>query len=71
MSNPTVAEDVVARLHGAAMLITTYNVGELSALCGVMGAKAERLPVFHIVGAPSMRLARTRRPIAPAARGAA
>ena len=45
------------------MLTTTYNVGELSALCGVMGAKAEKLPVFHLVGAPSTRLARTRRPM--------
>src|SRR5208337_1603151 len=55
--------DGYARIHGAAMLTTTYNVGELSALCGVMGAKAERLPVFHVVGAPSTRLARTRRPM--------
>jgi hypothetical protein len=32
------------------MLITTYAVGEMSALNGVMGAKAERSCVFHIVG---------------------
>src|SRR6201993_2089175 len=35
------------------MLVTTYGVGELSALNGVMGAKAERSLVFHIVGMPS------------------
>jgi indolepyruvate decarboxylase len=31
-------------------------VGELSALNGVMGARAQRLPVFHIVGAPSTKI---------------
>jgi indolepyruvate decarboxylase len=35
------------------MLATTYGVGELSAINGVMGAKAERSPVFHVVGMPS------------------
>jgi indolepyruvate decarboxylase len=35
------------------MLATTYGVGELSALNGVMGAKAERSLVFHVVGMPS------------------
>ena len=35
------------------MLATTYGVGELSAMNGVMGAKAERSLVFHVVGMPS------------------
>src|SRR5260370_8438030 len=35
------------------MLVTTYGVGELSALNGVMGAKAERSLIFHVVGMPS------------------
>jgi indolepyruvate decarboxylase len=35
------------------MVATTYGVGELSALNGVMGAKAERSLVFHVVGMPS------------------
>jgi indolepyruvate decarboxylase len=35
------------------MLATTYGVGELSALNGVMGAKAEHSLVFHLVGTPS------------------
>jgi indolepyruvate decarboxylase len=35
------------------MLATTYGVGELSALNGVMGAKAEKSLVFHVVGMPS------------------
>ena len=47
------AADGYARIRGAAMLATTYGVGELSALNGVMGAKAERSLVFHVVGMPS------------------
>src|SRR5262249_10118965 len=43
------------------MLLTTYAVGELSALNGVMGAKAERSCVFHLVGMPTMRHQRVRR----------
>jgi len=39
-------------------LSTTYGVGELSALNGVMGSRAHRLPVFHIVGMPSERIQR-------------
>ena len=31
-------------------------MGELSALNGVMGSMAERLPVFHLVGTPSQRI---------------
>ena len=36
-----------------AALVTTFGVGELSALNGVAGSFAERLPVVHIVGVPS------------------
>jgi len=31
-------------------VVTTYGVGELSALNGIAGAYAESLPVIHIVG---------------------
>ena len=51
--NASYAADGYARIRGAAMLATTYGVGELSALNGVMGAKAERSLVFHVVGMPS------------------
>ena len=54
--NAAYAADGYARVRGAAMLSTTYGVGELSAINGVMGAKAHRLPVFHIVGMPSERI---------------
>jgi indolepyruvate decarboxylase len=49
------AADGYARVRGCSMLMTTYAVGELSALNGVMGAKAERSCVFHIVGMQTMR----------------
>jgi indolepyruvate decarboxylase len=51
--NASYAADGYARVRGAAMLSTTYAVGELSAINGVMGAKAERSLVFHVVGMPS------------------
>lgn len=56
--NAAYASDGYARIRGAAILTTTYGVGELSAINGVMGAKAHRLPVFHIVGMPSERIQR-------------
>src|SRR5271166_2002259 len=49
------AGDGYARVRGCAMLMTTYAVGELSALNGVMGAKAEHSCVFHLVGMQTMR----------------
>src|SRR3954466_13846007 len=54
------AADGYARVRGCSMLMTTYAVGELSALNGVMGARAERSCVFHVVGMPSMRKQRAR-----------
>src|ERR1700685_4293906 len=51
--NASYAADGYARIRGAAMLTTTYGVGELSAINGVMGAKSERSRVFHVVGMPS------------------
>lgn len=54
--NAAYAADGYARIKGVSILSTTYGVGELSAINGVMGARAQRLPVFHIVGAPSTRI---------------
>lgn len=47
------AADGYARINGAGALLTTYGVGELSAINGIAGACAEHLPVIHVVGAPS------------------
>ncbi|KIY68669.1 pyruvate decarboxylase [Cylindrobasidium torrendii FP15055 ss-10] len=38
---------------GVGVLLTTYGVGELSALNGISGSFAEMSPVVHIVGVPS------------------
>jgi indolepyruvate decarboxylase len=56
--NASYAADGYARVRGAAILSTTYGVGELSAINGVMGCKAHRVPVFHLVGMPSERIQR-------------
>jgi len=56
--NAAYAADGYARRRGAGIVCTTYGVGELSALNGLMGAMAERLPVFHLVGTPSQRIVR-------------
>lgn len=50
--NAAYAADGYARVQGFGALLTTYGVGELSALNGVAGSFAERVPVLHIVGAP-------------------
>jgi len=59
--NASYAADGYARVRGAAMLATTYAVGELSAINGVMGAKAEHSLVFHVVGMPSYQNQRLRK----------
>ncbi|XVU23824.1 thiamine pyrophosphate-binding protein [Actinoplanes sp. CA-054009] len=46
------AADAYARSRGLAALITTYGVGELSAINAVAGSAAEDAPVLHIVGSP-------------------
>lgn len=51
--NAAYAADGYARVNGMGALITTFGVGELSALNGVAGAFAEHVPVVHIVGCPS------------------
>ncbi|CAB3774764.1 alpha-keto acid decarboxylase family protein [Paraburkholderia humisilvae] len=50
--NAAYAADGYARCRGAGAILTTYGVGELSAINGLAGSYAERLPVLHIVGAP-------------------
>lgn len=50
--NAAYAADGYARQSGAAALLTTYGVGELSAINGIAGAYAEHVPILHIVGSP-------------------
>lgn len=51
--NAAYAADGYARVKGISAMITTFGVGELSAINGVAGAFAEHVPVVHIVGCPS------------------
>ncbi|KAG0126891.1 thiamine diphosphate-binding protein [Tuber indicum] len=51
--NAAYAADGYARIKGISALITTFGVGELSALAGVAGSFSEHVPVVHIVGIPN------------------
>lgn len=51
--NAAYAADGYGRCNGAAALLTTFGVGELSAINGIAGSYAEYVPVIHIVGAPA------------------
>ncbi|KAG5983888.1 hypothetical protein E4U55_006873 [Claviceps digitariae] len=51
--NAAYAADGYARVNKIGALITTFGVGELSAINGVAGACSEHIPVVHIVGYPS------------------
>lgn len=53
--NAAYMADGYARQRGFGALTTTYGVGELSALNGVAGSAAERVPVLHIAGATSTK----------------
>ncbi|WP_213133698.1 alpha-keto acid decarboxylase family protein [Citrobacter sp. FP75] len=50
--NAAYAADGYARVAGAGALLTTFGVGELSAINGLAGSYAEFVPVLQIVGAP-------------------
>src|ERR1700749_882383 len=49
--NAAYAADGYARIKGFAAVCTTYGVG---ALTGIPGSFPEHLPVFHLLGAPTM-----------------
>lgn len=51
--NAGYAADAYARIKGVGALITTFGVGELSAINAIAGAYAELAPVVHIVGTPA------------------
>ncbi|KNG90680.1 pyruvate decarboxylase [Aspergillus nomiae NRRL 13137] len=50
--NAGYAADGYARVKGIGALVTTFGVGELSAINAVAGSYAEMAPVVHIVGTP-------------------
>ncbi|KAJ8115241.1 hypothetical protein OPT61_g3066 [Boeremia exigua] len=51
--NAGYAADGYSRIRGIGALVTTFGVGELSAINAIAGAYAERAPLIHIVGTPS------------------
>ncbi len=53
--NAGYAADGYARERGFGALVTTYGVGELSAMNAIAGSYAENVPVIHIVGVPSSK----------------
>ncbi|MTH96016.1 alpha-keto acid decarboxylase family protein [Roseibium sp. RKSG952] len=61
--NAAYAADGYARIKGVGAVATTYGVGELSALSGIAGSYAEHVPIFHLVGAPSMSARDNRLPV--------
>jgi indolepyruvate decarboxylase len=58
--NAAYAADGYARIRGIGAFASTYGVGELSAINGVAGAFAERVPVVVITGSPATINFRTR-----------
>ncbi|KAF4456868.1 hypothetical protein F53441_1079 [Fusarium austroafricanum] len=54
--NAAYAADAYSRIQNLSAVITTFGVGELSAINAIAGAYAERAPVIHIVGAPARSL---------------
>lgn len=54
--NAGYAADGYARINGFGALVTTYGVGELSAINAVAGSYAENIPVIHIVGIPKTQM---------------
>ncbi|WP_334758327.1 thiamine pyrophosphate-binding protein [Nostoc sp.] len=54
--NASYAADGYGRINGVAALVTTFGVGELSAINGVAGAYAEHVPVITITRSPATKI---------------
>ncbi|KAF2993889.1 hypothetical protein E8E13_002358 [Curvularia kusanoi] len=61
--NAGYAADGYSRIRGIGALVTTFGVGELSAINAIAGAYAERAPVVHIVGTPDRETQDKRMPV--------
>jgi TPP-dependent 2-oxoacid decarboxylase len=51
--NAGYAADGYGRARGMGALLTTFGVGELSAINAITGSFAEHVPVIHVVGSPA------------------
>ncbi|KAK1221026.1 hypothetical protein PQX77_016176 [Marasmius sp. AFHP31] len=60
--NAAYAADGYARVkeHSLGVVLTTFGVGELSAINGIAGAFSEMVPVLHIAGVPSTAQQKTK-----------
>ncbi|KAI9292252.1 pyruvate decarboxylase [Neoconidiobolus thromboides FSU 785] len=54
--NASYAADGYSRVKGAGCVVTTFGVGELSAINGCAGSYSEMVKLIHIVGSPSIKL---------------
>ena len=54
--NLCICDRWVPRIKGIAALITTFGVGELSAINGIAGSYAENVPVIKITGTPPTKV---------------
>jgi TPP-dependent 2-oxoacid decarboxylase len=61
--NAAYAADGYARMHGLAAVVTTYGVGELSAINGIAGSFAESVPVLMIAGTPTTQVQNNGTPV--------
>lgn len=61
--NAGYAADGYARERGFAAMVTTFGVGELSAINATAGSFAEYAPVLHVVGAPNTAAQESKRRI--------
>lgn len=52
--NAAYAADGYARINGISAVLTTYGVGDLSAICGLAGACAEHIPIVLLSGTPPL-----------------
>ncbi|KAJ5683049.1 hypothetical protein N7462_006214 [Penicillium macrosclerotiorum] len=59
--NAGYAADGYARVNGISALMTVAGVGELSTSNAIAGAYAERVPILHIVGQPSLHSQRQKK----------
>ncbi|KII86955.1 hypothetical protein PLICRDRAFT_43649 [Plicaturopsis crispa FD-325 SS-3] len=60
--NAAYAADGYARVkeHSLGVVVTTFGVGELSAMNGIAGAFSEMVPVLHIAGVPNTTQQKTK-----------
>jgi TPP-dependent 2-oxoacid decarboxylase len=58
--NAAYAADGYARKRGLGVVLTTFGVGELSAINGVAGSYAESVPVLQITGSPATEVMASR-----------